>query len=225
MSQAANQTQGRVTVLHHLNDELLISYAAGTLSEGWSIGVATHLSFCPTCRDRLAEFEAIGGYFLECEEVSVDESAGWEDIRHRIEGLKETHHSSPLRSDPLLPQPLLRYVDAAGGLRWRSLGTGASQMLLPTSDPGAIVRLLKIPAGKPVPEHGHKGRELTVVLSGSFGDSVSVFKRGDVELADDELTHQPAATPGADCICLAITEAPLRFTSRMLRFLQPLLGI
>lgn len=225
MSQAANQTQGRVTVLHHLNDDLLMSYAAGTLSEGWSIGVATHLSFCPTCRERLAEFETIGGYFLECEEVSSDDSAGWEDIKRRIEGLQEPRHVSAVSSDPLLPQPLLGYVEAAGGLRWRSLGTGASQMHLPTSDQSVIVRLLKIPAGKPVPEHGHKGRELTVVLSGSFGDSVSVFKRGDVELADDELTHQPAATPGADCICLAITEAPLRFTSRILRLLQPLLGI
>ena len=43
MSEAARNTQGRLTVLHHLSDELLMSYAAGTLSEGWSIGVATHL--------------------------------------------------------------------------------------------------------------------------------------------------------------------------------------
>lgn len=98
-------------------------------------------------------------------------------------------------------------------------------MKVVTSDPSTIVRLLKIPAGKPVPEHGHRGRELTLVLAGSFGDSVSVFKRGDVELADDELTHQPIAAPGEDCICLAITEAPLRFTSRMMRFIQPLIGI
>lgn len=225
MSQAASQAQGRLTVVHHLNDDMLISYAAGTLSEAWSIGVATHLSFCPKCRNQLAEFEAIGGYFLECEEVAANEGEGWDEIKSRIEGLREPLNRTPARSDNLLPQPLLGYVEAAGGLKWRSLGTGASQMHIRTSDPSATVRLLKIPAGKPVPEHGHKGRELTVVLSGSFGDSVSVFKRGDVELADDELTHQPAATPGADCICLAITEAPLRFTSRILRFLQPLLGI
>lgn len=225
MSEAARNTQGRVIVLHHLSDELLLSYATGTLSEGWSIGVATHLSFCPACRERLSEFECIGGYFLDCVEVESEETDGWAEIVKRIEAPIETVSIQAVRSDPLLPQPLLAYVEAAGGLRWRSLGSGASQMKLPTSDPSTMVRLLKIPAGKPVPEHGHSGRELTLVLAGSFGDSVSVFNRGDVELADDDLTHQPKATPEADCICLAITEAPLRFTSRIVRFLQPFLGI
>jgi putative transcriptional regulator len=225
MSEAARNTQGLVTVLHHLSDELLMSYAAGTLSEGWSIGVATHLSFCPGCRQRLSEFESIGGHFLECEEVEGDETAGWEEIQKRLDVTSSNVTAIAVRSDPLMPQPLFSYVEAAGGLRWRSLGSGASQMKVPTSDSSTNVRLLKIPAGKPVPEHGHSGRELTLVLAGSFGDSVSVFNRGDVELADDDLTHQPKATPGEDCICLAITEAPLRFTSRIVRFLQPFLGI
>ncbi|WP_426131047.1 ChrR family anti-sigma-E factor [Pararhizobium sp. PWRC1-1] len=225
MSEAASNTQGRLTVLHHLSDELLMSYAAGTLSEGWSIGVATHLSFCPGCRERLSEFESIGGYFLDCEEVESKEGVGWAEFQKRLGGPIHTDTPDPVRSDYLLPQPLLTYIEAAGGLRWRSLGSGASQMKVPTSDSSTVVRLLKIPAGKPVPEHGHSGRELTLVLAGSFGDSVSVFNRGDVELADDDLTHQPKATPGEDCICLAITEAPLRFTSRIVRLLQPFLGI
>ena len=226
MSKTANNAQGSLTVLHHLSDDLLMSYAAGTLSEGWSLGVATHLSFCPTCRGRLSEYEMLGGYFLECEEVSRVGSEGWAEIKKLIDLDDEPAKTMvSQRSDPLLPQPLLAYVNAAGGLRWRSLGSGASQMKLPTSDKSTNVRLLRIPAGKPVPEHGHRGRELTLVLSGSFGDSVSVFTRGDVELADDELTHQPIATADSDCICLAVTEAPLRFTSRVLRFLQPLLGI
>jgi len=225
MPQAARTSQGRVIVRHHLDDDLLMSYAAGTLTEGWSIGVATHLSFCPACRQRLSEFENIGGYFLECQDIGTSDVSGWEDVKKRIEQPDDDVPAADSRRDPLLPQPLLSYVEAAGGLRWRSLGRGASQMKIATSDDGTVVRLLKIPAGKPVPEHSHSGRELTLVLAGSFGDSVSVFHRGDVELADDELTHQPKALPGEDCICLAITEAPLRFTSRILRLLQPLLGI
>lgn len=225
MSQAAQHSQGRLSVHHHLGDELLMSYAAGTLTEGWSIGVAAHLTFCPSCRERLAEFESIGGYFLECADAEQRSDVQWDDMRRRIEGAAPPTVAPAPSTDPLLPQPLLAYVEKAGGLRWRSLGSGASQMKIPVSDPTTIVRLLKIPAGKPVPEHGHSGRELTLVLAGSFGDSVAVFHRGDVELADDELTHQPAATPDEDCICLAITEAPLRFTSRILRLLQPFLGI
>jgi putative transcriptional regulator len=29
---------------HHVSDELLLSYEAGSLAEGWSLAVATHLA-------------------------------------------------------------------------------------------------------------------------------------------------------------------------------------
>ena len=84
---------------------------------------------------------------------------------------------------------------------------------------------MKIPAGKPVPEHSHGGRELTLVLKGAFTDGETVFKRGDIEEADETLTHQPEATPDEDCICLAVTDAPLKFKSLLVRMVQPVLGI
>ena len=43
--------------------------------------------------------------------------------------------------------------------------------------------------------------------------------------ADGSLTHQPVAGPEEDCICLAITDAPLKFRSRLLRLVQPFLGM
>jgi putative transcriptional regulator len=33
------------------------------------------------------------------------------------------------------------------------------------------------------------------------------------------------ATEGEDCICLAVTEAPLKFTSWIVRMIQPILKI
>ena len=128
-------------------------------------------------------------------------------------------------TDRTYPEPLRTYIEAAGGLRWRTLGRGAAQMIIPTGDETATLRLLKIPAGQPVPEHSHRGIELTLVLDGSFSDEVSTFARGDIEMADDSLMHQPKADAGKDCICLAVTEAPLRFKSRLLRLIQPMLGI
>jgi putative transcriptional regulator len=88
-----------------------------------------------------------------------------------------------------------------------------------------MVRLLRIPAGKPVPEHGHGGRELTLVLSGSFHDGEKLFARGDLDEADASVQHQPVATPDEDCICLAVTDAPLKFRSWLVRLVQPVLGI
>ena len=46
-----------------------------------------------------------------------------------------------------------------------------------------------------------------------------------IRAADDTLEHTPIAEQGAPCICLAATDAPLRFNSIIPRLLQPLLRI
>jgi putative transcriptional regulator len=219
----------REMIRHHIEDEMLMRYAAGQLGEGWSIGVATHLALCPSCRGRLGVFEALGGHFLEEEAVDVEDlDESWQQLKRRIDA-GEIDNIVPLRpksADDLLPEPLRSYVDRAGGLNWRRLGGGgAAQMILQTDDTTTTVRLLKIPAGQPVPEHTHAGNELTLVLAGSFSDEISTFGRGDVEMADGDVLHTPRAGEGQDCICLAVTDAPLRFSSRLLRLIQPLLGI
>jgi putative transcriptional regulator len=220
-----------VNIRHHLNDDLLVSYAAGSLAEGWSLAVATHLALCPTCRKRLALAEDMGGELLACAEVEPESDSSWEAMRRRIAQSASTKVAAPVavpaaRRDDGLPEPLRSYLGGdVATLRWRSLGRGASQIRIPTADNETQVRLLRIPAGKPVPEHSHGGRELTLVLSGSFADGTDIFARGDIEDADASLTHQPVATPGEDCICLAVTDAPLRFRSWMVRAIQPLLRI
>lgn len=218
-------------IRHHIQDEMLMRYAAGKLSEGWSVAVATHLALCPSCRSSLGVYEAVGGHFLDAEQPDIDERSlvqSWENLRGRIDA-KDVEEVAPVKqqtSDPLLPNPLRAYVERAGGLAWRRLGAGgAAQMIVPTDDGSTTVRLLRIPEGQPVPEHTHRGAELTLVLAGSFSDQIATFRRGDVEMADVELLHTPRAGDGEDCICLAVTDAPLKFSSRLLRLLQPFLGI
>jgi putative transcriptional regulator len=86
-------------------------------------------------------------------------------------------------------------------------------------------RCANIPAGCAVPDHGHAGTELTLVLQGAFRDETDRFGAGDVEVADADLDHQPVAEDGADCICLAATDAPLKFNSMLPRLAQPFLRI
>ena len=131
-----------------------------------------------------------------------------------------------LDSAPILPEPLRSYL---GGdicsLEWQRLGFGAYQCLVPTNDEETTARLLRIPAGRPVPTHSHGGPELTLVLSGAFSDTTGTYGRGDLQEADEYLNHQPHAAAGEDCICLAVTNAPLRFKSLAARMVQPLIGI
>lgn len=220
-----------MTIRHHISDDLLVSYAAGSLAEGWSIAVATHLALCPSCRRRLSVAESIGGEMLEtiADDATLDDS--WASVRHRLQQQAASPAEALPKTAPLgqgngLPEPLRSYV---GGdfdtLKWRPLGRGAYQIPIRTGDRETKVRLLRIPAGKPVPEHSHGGRELTLVVSGSFVDGNAIFARGDIEDADASLTHQPVATPDADCICLAVTDSPLKFRSWVMRAIQPILGI
>ncbi|MFP3547106.1 ChrR family anti-sigma-E factor [Rhizobium sp. SIMBA_035] len=218
-------------IQHHLEDEMLMLYAAGRLSEGWSVAAATHLALCPSCRGRVGVYEAIGGHFLASEEPIGDDddvAESWSRLKSRLGNEKFPDVVTRDRSagDTLLPQPLRSYVDRAGGFKWQTLGTGgAAQMIVPTEDKSTTVRLLRIAAGQPVPEHTHRGDELTLVLAGSFSDQFATFRRGDVEMADSGVLHAPRAGHGQDCICLAVTDAPLKFSSSLLRLLQPLLGI
>ena len=221
-------------VQHHISDELLLDYATGNLTEGWSIAVATHLALCPTCRDRLSFMEHTGGQLLEAadeNETPATSDDSWAAMKAKLssDGSARVSAAKPVKAPadiPVLPEPLRSYLGGdVEALKWKALGRGAYHIPIKTGDLGSQVRLLKIPAGKPVPEHSHGGRELTLVLKGAFTDGATVFKRGDIEEADETLTHQPVATPDEDCICLAVTDAPLKFKSFLVRLVQPVLGI
>ena len=86
-------------------------------------------------------------------------------------------------------------------------------------------RLMRIKSGTAMPTHTHEGCELTLVLAGGFSDENGHFLRGDVAEADPSVTHQPVADPGEDCLCLAVTDAPLRLTGAFGRLLNPFLHI
>ena len=219
-----------MTIQHHINDDLLVAYAAGSLSESWSLLVASHLALCPTCRKALEAAETMGAQLLETiAPVSVAPSS-FDALLARLDGdpyepaLPPSHETIPTPS--VLPSPLRDYVGGdLHALKWRRLGKGAFHIPIKTRDGEGKARLLKVPAGKPVPAHSHGGEELTLVLTGSFSTYQGTFHRGDVETADETVEHMPVAGPGEDCICLAVTDAPLRFKSLAARIVQPLIGI
>ena len=213
-------------IRHHLTDALLLSYSAGTLPEAFSLVVATHVSLCDECRARLESFEAVGGALLDdCDSVEMSEEA-LEATMALIETAPEillpANMSGP---DDVLPAPLQSYVGGdLDAVRWRPIGGGVRQAVLDT-DGGATVRLLAIPGGAAMPDHGHRGMELTLVLQGAFRDEQDRFARGDIEVANEDLHHTPIAEEGTECICLAATDAPLRFKGIIPRIAQKFIGI
>lgn len=216
------------SINHHLSDDILMAYSAGTLPEAFNLMVASHLSLCDECRARVESFDAIGGAVLEdsvLNPVAVSEDSFAATMALIAGGAVDSAQPRPIVYDSVLPAPLQDYVGGdLSDIKWRPVGMGVKQAILPTSK-DASARLLYIPAGAAMPDHGHKGLEMTMVLQGAFIDDGERFARGDVEMADSDLDHTPVADIGEDCICLAVTDGALQFKSLLPKIAQPFLRI
>ncbi|MEC7761066.1 MAG: ChrR family anti-sigma-E factor [Pseudomonadota bacterium] len=212
------------TISHHIPDAVMAAYVAGTLPNAFSLVVATHVSMCDDCRANLHAHEAAGGAVLD--NMAEEPISG--DLRDRIMGglddcIDMDTDAPAYARDGIYPAPIMAALKGKQP-KWKRLGGGVRQCIIDMDREGSA-RLLHIPAGRPVPEHTHGGLELTLVLQGGFSDSTGHFDVGDVEVADDDLEHVPMADAGVDCICLAATDAPLRFSALVPRVLQPFFAI
>ena len=218
-----------MTPTHHPGDDHLISYAAGALEEPVALVVATHLALCPRCRKDVERLEAVGGALLEEQEAVAVEKTALERTLARLDEAplepERPRHREPATVDAHLPSPLRDYL--GGGLDrldWKSHKNFDEAELL-SEIPGFRTRLMRIKSGTAMPAHTHQGSELTLVLAGGFSDELGHFLRGDVAEADASVRHQPVADPGEDCLCLAVTDAPLRLTGPVGRLLNPFIRI
>ncbi|HMO06424.1 MAG TPA: ChrR family anti-sigma-E factor [Paracoccaceae bacterium] len=214
-----------MTIRHHIPDTLAMAYAAGDLPEAFNLVIATHLSMSDESRARVATFEALGGAVIETGEAAALDEGSLDACMARIAGLPPVPRAAAPRRSGDMPAPLADYVGTdLAGVNWRPVGLGVRQSILRTG-PGATARLLMIPAGQAMPDHGHNGLELTLVLKGAFLDGADRFGPGDIEVADPGMQHTPVAEAWSDCVCLVASDAPLRFQSLIPRLAQPFLRI
>ncbi len=210
---------------HHPGEELLIAYAAGSQEEPIALVVATHLALCPRCRKTVAGLEELGGVLLEDQETEALAADSLERVMARLDEPAPDLPARPAGGDPLLPRPLRDYLRGQlDELEWTSFRGLEKVELLPEAAKFRT-RLMRIKSGTAMPAHTHEGTELTLVLAGGFSDEQGHFLRGDLAEADPTVDHRPVVDPGADCLCLAVTDAPLRLTGPFGRMLNPFLRI
>lgn len=211
---------------HHPDTATLASYAAGSLDEAFATVVAAHLASCAKCRARLYEIEEVGGTMLETIDAVGLNEAALERAMSRLDEPSE-ERAEPRSAEPSLPRPLGRLVTAPlDAIAWKSVAPGVAVHRLPTSKAArGSLTLLKIAPGKKIPEHGHGGMEITLVLTGSYRDALGRFGPGDVADLDEDIEHQPVVDSDEPCICLVASEAPTRFKSFFGRLFQPLVGV
>lgn len=214
--------------VHHLDDATLIRYAAGDLDPAFATIVASHLAVCDHCREQARNAEAIGGSLLESQTPVTLASDAFARLSKRLDEQPEAQirtETPPIETSPSVPAPLARLIGHdLDAVPWRTVAPGVKRHMIMEQD-GKSLYMLNIGPGKAVPEHGHGGSEMTLILRGAYRDGMGLFKQGDIADLDEHVEHQPVVEPGETCICLVATEAPTRFKGFFSRMLQPLIGI
>jgi len=225
---------------HHPDDFTLLDYSAGSLGVAQALAVSVHLSYCRQCQEQLKSLNALGGIILADSqpgglaasepkaETGDDPQASDEDFDALMDRLITEPQSPASSASPSASyhNPLERYLpQALEQLDWHQQTPNIARYDLNplVDDQGHRVALQKIKAGAKVPQHSHRGQELTVVLTGGFSDELGVYQQGDYIARDPSHHHSPTAMQNEDCICLTVLDAPMRFTGPVMRWLNPLI--
>ena len=203
-------------------DALLAQYACGALPLPLHMLLASHLVMRPENARFVAQLES-----LHSREMDVIDSAhvatSDRDVRLNAIFARQLAPRTP-REMTVLPAPLVDYIGCdLDSVKWRTKLPGLKEFHIETRD-GLEASLLWIRAGRKMLSHTHDGSETTLVLKGSFSDVNGRYESGDVAIADPEIDHAPRAGAEEDCICFAVTDAPVRLTGPIAKVLTRLLG-
>lgn len=216
-------------VTFHPDEELLEGYVQGTLSVGMNVVISAHMELCEACQARRRNIEdtASEHWMHEDEqqpaiapEVAalierITSQPQVQEMPERASAVEEIHM---LDHSVRLPRVLAKV--ASEGLVWKKLSNGINQASVILDDKTQCDFLYMKP-GSQVPVHKHQGNEVTLVLDGSFSDESGMYRESDFVVRTPEHTHQPVSEEG--CLCFAVLDSPLTFTSGLARLLNPIL--
>lgn len=218
-------------------DALLSEYAAGTLPLPVRRIVEAHLEMTPSNLRFIEALEMFAGAELEAIEpvplsdrdaslAAVFASGETENPAPRaIPAHFSDDRADAAASTPpdALPAAIASYLP--GGIasaKWRRRLPSLKECRLDEHD-GIVTNLVWVRRGAAIPSHTHHGTEITLVLAGGFTDGPMHIGRGGIAVADDSVDHRPIADADEDCLCVTITDAPLRLTGPIGRLFAPLM--
>lgn len=208
-------------------EPLLAAYAAGTLPPPLEAVVSAHLALDRTNHRLVDDLTVLAAEEMEglapkplanrervlasvLAAVSRDEPAA-ETPGRRAEAARP-------QSAGALPLPLARYLAGSLGhpttidtLPWRPVLPGLRQWV-GARDEGWTLRLLRGRAGVAIPHHGHRGAEITLVVTGGLIDGEAHFHAGDLSVSGEDDDHRPRVDDSGECICAVVSAAPIRLS-------------
>lgn len=215
---------------YHPSLAVLKEFVAGTLPASVSIVVSSHVEMCQTCQAQIQQLtDAAATEAFEHQEA-FDFLSDSDDNSASIDMLNAIM-SQPV--DNVIPRPktiteieisgaritLPKAMKSIGLKEWQGIGK-ISRARLDLEDSAMRTSLLHIDKGGSVPQHSHKGFELTLLLDGSFEDEFGRYQKGDFIWLDETHSHTPTTTEG--CVCLTVSSDALHFTQGVSQLLNPL---
>jgi putative transcriptional regulator len=211
---------------HHPDNNLLAEYAAGTLDTAQAVVISAHLHFCTKCQHEVQRLEQIGGAMIEDLIPQPLPEKSFDELMKAIEQ-RECISSEQGQETVRAPSPLPHVVNKLMGqnnLKWHKTGPLKTAPLTLGQEKHEI-SFQQIKAGAKVPEHDHRGIEMTVVLKGSFSDKNGIYQAGDFVTKQPGEIHQPVSARNEDCLCLTVQQAPVKLTNFWGRLLNPFLRL
>tara|TARA_R110002072_G_scaffold136124_2_gene278254 strand:- start:243676 stop:244383 length:708 start_codon:yes stop_codon:yes gene_type:complete len=223
-------------VSFHPDSKFLTDFAAGSLPLSEAVCVAAHLEFCAKCRSHVQQLSDLGAQIMaRLEPVQTEQPAdeGFDQLMQKIDAdalnpadvasAEPAADSTPQSAAPsFLPRVVQKLAQGSlQDLDWVQLGKSLRIAPVNIGKGNRETSIYDIKAGGRMPEHEHRGEEITVLLKGSFSDAEGKYVRGDFVVRHAGERHQPTATLDTDCICLVSLEQPVRPSSIWYRLLEP----
>ncbi|GHE81399.1 ChrR family anti-sigma-E factor [Thalassotalea profundi] len=226
-------------IKHHPSFELIQSFVNGDLPASLSAGIAIHADMCPKCQQIISQLtEQVAENSFEetfLDRFIVDDMSDFDDNNMSNNDLKFTDMIDNITSSEEIAvaktkvEKTINFREKTyqlpSALHSMKLGKTAQIGKLSRArvqlDEGEIhTTLLHISPGGGVPEHTHKGFELTVLLDGSFHDEQGEYVKGDFIMLDSSHQHHPISIQG--CLCYTVANDALHFTQGINKLLNPI---
>ena len=212
------------------SEDAITGYAFGALSPAKHAILACQSEISEAVAERVAFQEDVAAAMLE---DGGSKALSPLFIGNVLAALPEQEHVEPdmkNNCDNGLAPNTLRDMLGHGlrEVKWKSLVPGVAVHDIigdRKSKDSDRLYLMKAKGGMKMPEHGHAGEEWTLILTGSYVAGRERFARGDLHIENNHETHSPHIDEGEDCICLVMTQSPLKMNGWLPKLIQPFVGI
>ena len=194
-------------------NELIFDYSSGNLGEAKSLFTSMYLYLNSIAAKKSSIFDNILADNLNDIENIFPKNLKYSDC---IKGKMEASHK---KNNIIDLNPLSSFLGDIKNVKWKSIYKGFKEYSLPITDKDSI-KLIKMDPGISVPLHSHNGKEYILVLDGSFCDEYGEYNKGDMQINDQKIKHNPTASDKNGCICLSITENDIIFFGKFGFFLN-----